>query len=89
MSGYKNNCPTLLVRDTGIGIAEEYLPNLFEKFSQETQGYTRSFDGSGLGLALVKEYCKINNATIRVDSIKGKAQLSPYNLANQTNNHFI
>lgn len=68
----KNNCPTLLVRDTGIGIAEEYLPNLFEKFSQETQGYTRSFDGSGLGLALVKEYCKINNATIRVDSIKGK-----------------
>ncbi len=60
------------VIDTGIGITEEYLPKLFEKFSQEDQGYTREYDGNGLGLALVKEYCNINNAGIKVESVKGK-----------------
>jgi len=62
---------TVEVRDTGIGISNEYLPNLFNTFSQEEQGYTRKFDGTGLGLALVKQYCKINNAKIEVESKKG------------------
>ncbi|MBU1101392.1 MAG: PAS domain-containing protein [Bacteroidetes bacterium] len=57
--------------DTGIGISDEYLPILFDSFSQEEQGYTRKFDGTGLGLALVKNYCAINNATIEVESKKG------------------
>ena len=60
------------IKDTGIGIATEYLPRLFEKFSQEEQGYTRKFEGSGLGLALVKEYCRINKATVEVESVKEK-----------------
>ncbi len=60
------------VADTGIGISEEYLPNLFTPFSQEEQGYTRKFEGNGLGLALVKKYCEINNAEISVKSKKGK-----------------
>ena len=59
------------VCDTGIGISREYLPSLFDKFSQETQGYTRIYEGNGLGLALVKEYCKINKAGIDVKSEKG------------------
>ena len=59
------------VTDTGIGIAEEYIPHLFEKFSQEEEGYTRKFEGSGLGLALVKQYCDVNNASIGVVSKKG------------------
>ncbi len=62
---------TVEVRDTGIGISSEFLPNLFATFSQEEQGYTRKFDGTGLGLALVKQYCKINNAEIEVESKKG------------------
>lgn len=62
------NCEII---DTGIGISEEYLPRLFEVFSQEEQGYTRKYDGSGLGLALVKNYCSINNAVIQVESKKG------------------
>lgn len=57
--------------DTGIGISEEYLPKLFELFSQEEQGYTRKFEGNGLGLALVKNYCELNNAKISVESEKG------------------
>lgn len=58
--------------DTGIGIAEEYIPHLFTAFTQEQQGYTRKYDGNGLGLALVKKYCEINKADIQVESEKGK-----------------
>ena len=60
------------VADTGIGIAEEYLPMLFTPFSREEQGYTRNFEGNGLALALVKKYCELNGAEIKVSSIKGK-----------------
>ena len=56
--------------DSGIGISEDYLPNLFNPFTQEEQGYSRSFDGNGLGLALVKKYCGILNADISVESKK-------------------
>ncbi|MGE5458406.1 MAG: ATP-binding protein, partial [Methanococcaceae archaeon] len=58
------------VKDTGIGISEDYLSKLFTPFSQEEMGYTRSFEGNGLGLALVKKYAEINNATIEVESQK-------------------
>ena len=61
----------VVVQDTGIGISSEYLPNLFEPFSQEEMGYTRKYDGNGIGLALVKTYCELNNAKIEVESIKG------------------
>ena len=58
------------IKDTGIGIAKEFLPRLFDAFAQEEQGYTRSFEGNGLGLALVKRYCEINNALLEVESEK-------------------
>ena len=57
--------------DTGIGISEEFIPTLFEPFLQEEMGYTRSFEGNGLGLALVKKYLELNNGTIEVKSKKG------------------
>lgn len=60
------------IRDNGIGIAEDYLPNMFEIFTQEETGYTRRFEGNGLGLALVKEYANLNNIKIEVKSQKGK-----------------
>ncbi len=65
----KNIC--LDVEDTGIGIKKEYLDNIFRTFSQEEQGYKRRFEGNGLGLALVKGYCNLNNADISVKSEKG------------------
>jgi len=58
------------VKDTGIGMSKEYLQNIFTPFSQEETGYTRKFEGTGLGLALVKKYVEVNNATIKVDSVK-------------------
>ena len=58
------------VVDTGIGITEDYLPYLFKSFSQEDKGYSREYEGSGLGLALVKKCCELNHASIEVKSSK-------------------
>lgn len=60
------------IDDTGIGISREYIPHLFDAFSQEETGYTRRFEGTGLGLALVKKYLEINNAEIKVESTKNE-----------------
>ncbi|MGH7823359.1 MAG: ATP-binding response regulator, partial [Candidatus Binatia bacterium] len=62
----------LEVRDTGIGIDPAYLPRIFAPFSQEEVGYTRRFEGSGLGLALTKNYLELNDAELVVKSEKGK-----------------
>lgn len=67
----KNDRLTIDVKDTGIGISQELIEEIFEPFRQEEQGYTRQHEGNGLGLALVREYCKINNAEISVKSKKG------------------
>lgn len=58
------------VKDTGIGMSQDFKLHMFEPFVQEEHGYSRKFEGSGLGLALVKKYCEINNATIEVESEK-------------------
>ncbi|MGE5457266.1 MAG: ATP-binding protein, partial [Methanococcaceae archaeon] len=70
---YKNPQDKLCVKvkDTGIGISDEYLKQLFTPFSQEETGYTRRFEGNGLGLAIVKKYIELNNADIRIESKKG------------------
>lgn len=60
------------VTDTGIGISEEYMPMLFTPFTREEKGFTRNFEGNGLGLSLVKKYCELNGADIKVTSQKGK-----------------
>jgi len=59
------------IKDTGIGISEDYLLNIFEPFTQESTGNSRRFEGSGLGLSLVKEYAGINNFDVKIDSKKG------------------
>jgi PAS domain S-box-containing protein len=58
------------ISDTGIGISKEFMENLFDAFAQEEAGYSRSYDGNGLGLALVKKYCEINSAHIEAESEK-------------------
>jgi len=63
------------VSDTGIGISESFLPKLFEPFTQEDSGYSKKFEGNGLGLALVLECCKLNNAQIKVNSVKGEGSV--------------
>jgi PAS domain S-box-containing protein len=59
------------IHDTGIGIDAKYLDRIFLPFSQEDTGYSRRFDGNGLGLALVKKYLEIISSEIKVESTKG------------------
>lgn len=66
------NTVIISVMDSGIGISDKYMDSIFEPFSQEEHGYTRSYEGNGLGLALVKEYCKIINAEVRIKSKKNE-----------------
>lgn len=56
------------VRDKGIGIAEEKLPFIFDRFYQVDDEATRKAEGSGIGLALVKEYLTLLKGTIQVKS---------------------
>ncbi|MBZ0200609.1 MAG: PAS domain S-box protein, partial [Ignavibacteriaceae bacterium] len=62
---------TAEIIDTGIGISKYFLDHLFEPFVQEEQGYTRSYEGNGLGLTLVKKYCELNDVILEVESEKG------------------
>lgn len=62
----------ITIKDTGIGIADEYKEMLFEPFSQEDMSATRAYEGIGLSLALAWEYSQINNFKIRFESNKGE-----------------
>jgi two-component system, sensor histidine kinase and response regulator len=62
----------LEIRDTGIGIAETYLPRLFEHFTQEDSGDARSFEGTGVGLAVTKGLLEHNRAQVSMQTAKGK-----------------
>lgn len=61
----------VFIEDSGIGMSKEFLQNIFTPFSQEDSGQKREYEGNGLGLALVKKYSEVNNATITVESKKG------------------
>ena len=61
---------SISVKDTGIGISEEYLKSIFDPFTQEETGISRKYEGNGLALALVKKYAELNNLSLLVESKK-------------------
>lgn len=67
-----DNRKCIEITDTGIGIDKDYIPYLFSAFSQEDNSYSRMFEGIGLGLAVVKAHCDLNNIAIEAISDKGK-----------------
>jgi signal transduction histidine kinase len=62
----------LLVRDTGIGIAEENIRKIFETFYQVDGSSTREYGGAGLGLAIVKSFVDAHAGEVQVTSEPGK-----------------
>jgi signal transduction histidine kinase/DNA-binding response OmpR family regulator len=62
----------LIVKDSGTGIASGELPRLFERFHRIEGARGRSFEGSGIGLALVKELIEAHGGSIGVESEEGK-----------------
>ncbi|MUG47726.1 ATP-binding protein [Paenibacillus woosongensis] len=58
----------IIVEDTGIGIAAEHLPHLFDRFYRTDDARSRARGGSGLGLAIAKQYVRSHQGTIKVES---------------------
>ncbi len=59
------------VKDTGIGIEKSFIDQVFEPFRQASEGYARSFEGTGLGLTITKKYVELMNGDITVESKVG------------------
>ncbi len=62
----------LTVHDTGVGIPSEELPHMFERFHRIELNRGRTHEGTGIGLALVKELVRLHGGTIAVESVFGK-----------------
>jgi signal transduction histidine kinase/DNA-binding response OmpR family regulator/HPt (histidine-containing phosphotransfer) domain-containing protein len=60
------------VKDTGTGISPQYLPLLFEPFTQGDSSSTRKYEGTGLGLSICKKFVTMMHGSIGVDSVAGQ-----------------
>lgn len=69
---YRDNLLNINVEDTGIGMSEEMLDQIFEEFNQGDSSITRRFGGTGLGLAIIKKLIDLQGGKISAESIKGK-----------------
>ncbi len=69
---YEGMCTLRFVMsDTGVGMDAEFIPKLFEAFSQEDETATNRYGGSGLGMAITKNFVEMMNGNIDVQSTKG------------------
>ena len=62
----------IVVKDTGIGMSEEFLPHLFEPYVRETRFFSRQVVGTGLGMPIVKSLVTQRAAQVYVDSKLGE-----------------
>lgn len=65
----------LQVQDSGVGIEDEEMPKIFERFYQVDDSSTRKHEGTGIGLSLVKELVTLMDGTIHVSSVKDQGTL--------------
>jgi PAS domain S-box-containing protein len=62
---------TIYVIDSGIGISEQFIPHIFDEFKQESSGWARDYEGTGLGLTITKRLVDMLGGEISVKSSRG------------------
>ena len=67
-----DNHAELVVRDTGVGISEQELPHVFERFHRVRGTRSRTYEGTGIGLALVQELVQLHGGTIEAASVEDR-----------------
>jgi PAS domain S-box-containing protein len=68
----RGDCVELSIRDTGVGISQDQLPHIFERFHRVEGTRARTQEGTGIGLALVEELARLHGGEVRVQSAYGK-----------------
>jgi signal transduction histidine kinase/class 3 adenylate cyclase len=87
----KDESIELEVEDNGIGIPRDQLTRIFDRFTQVEGGATRRYEGSGIGLALVKEIVALHGGTIAAESDLGRGSIFTITLprGNVTQDHVL
>ena len=68
----ENEQALLSINDTGIGMSEDFIPKVFDAFVQESAGLSRSYEGMGIGMTIVKRLTELIGGTISASSIRNE-----------------
>ena len=83
---FHDNKAVISVKDTGIGISPENIQLIFEPFRQTSEGYSRQYEGTGLGLTITKRFVEVLGGTIKVESKKGEGSVFTVQIADYKQN---
>lgn len=79
----KEETVEITVEDTGIGISEEHINNIFKRYHQADKSLSRNAEGSGIGLSLIKSLVELHGGNIMVNSVPGKGSIFVFELPNK------
>ncbi|MCF2489447.1 ATP-binding protein [Dyadobacter sp. CY347] len=83
----------LTVTDTGVGIPEPELPHMFERFHRVQNAAGRTYEGTGIGLSLIKELILLHNGSVSVESVEGQGSCFtvsiPFSTAHLSQTHIL